>query len=359
MKKDTETALKWIVNILQKHDMPFQIGGGFAARIYGAERELADIDIAIPTDKLNELLLEVKDYITYDLKHYLDEKWDCIGMTIKYEGQEIDFVGAQGKKIFDGINNKWVTLENDFSNNEYKEIYGLSIPLMPKERLIEYKSILKRDVDLLDLEGLNKNIIKAIAFDYGGVIEITDNGLMQKIADYLQTTLEDWLKVYLSLNYLCNTGKNSYEEVYAFTAKEFNASNFQISQIHKMMKENMDARKINFELIELIKDLKNRNYKIGLLSNNYIKLRQQMIDEDMIKYFDSVIISAEVGFQKPQPEIFEILFNDLGVKSEELIFIDDSKSSLNGADKIGYVPILYKNNESLKQELSNILPIKL
>jgi predicted nucleic-acid-binding Zn-ribbon protein len=158
MKKDTETALKWIVSILQKHNIPFQIGGGFAARMYGVERELADIDIAIPTDRLDELLLEVKDYITHDLRHYLDEKWDCIGMTINYGGQEIDFVGAQGKKIFDEINKKWIILENDFSNNEYKEIYGLTIPLMPKEKLITYKSILKRDVDLLDLEGLKKTI---------------------------------------------------------------------------------------------------------------------------------------------------------------------------------------------------------
>lgn len=200
-------------------------------------------------------------------------------------------------------------------------------------------------------------MIKAIVFDYGGVIEITDTGLMPKIADYLQVTFEDWLKEYRTLNYLCNTGKNSYEEVYAFTAKKFNASDVQISHIHEMMKENMDTRKINFELIEIIKDLKSKNYKIGLLSNNYIKLRQQMAEEDTIKYFDSVIVSSEVGYQKPQPEIFEILFKEMGVKSNELIFIDDSKSSLEGADKIGYIPILYRDNESLKLELSNLLQI--
>jgi len=182
---------------------------------------------------------------------------------------------------------------------------------------------------------------------------------MRKIADYLQVTLEDWLREYKNLNYLCNTGKNSYEEVYAFTAKKFNASDVQISHIHEMMKENMDTRKINFELIEIIKDLKSKNYKIGLLSNNYIKLRQQMIDEDTIKYFDSVIVSSEVGYQKPQPEIFDILFNELGVRNNEVVFIDDSKSSLEGASKIGYIPILYQNNESLKLNLSNLLGIEL
>jgi len=201
-------------------------------------------------------------------------------------------------------------------------------------------------------------MIKAIAFDYGGVIEITEKGLMQKIADYLQITLENWFKEYKTLNYLCNTGENSYEEVYALTAKKFNASDAEISHIHEMMRKNMEARKINFELLEIIKDLKNKNYKIGLLSNNYIQLRQQMIEEDTIKYFDSVVVSSEVGYQKPQPEIFEILFNKLGIKSDELIFIDDSPSSLEGANKIGYIPILYADNESLKSELSSILGIR-
>ena len=40
---------------------------------------------------------------------------------------------------------------------------------------------------------------------------------------------------------------------------------------------------------------------------------------------------------------------------EEVVFIDDSTRSLEGADKIGYVPILYKNNEIFKSELSIIL----
>ena len=53
--KDTEGALKWIVKILRDHNIPFQISGGFAARIYGSKRELADIDIDVATDRLDEL----------------------------------------------------------------------------------------------------------------------------------------------------------------------------------------------------------------------------------------------------------------------------------------------------------------
>lgn len=155
--KDTESALKWIVEILNRKKIPFQIGGGFAARMYGVERELADIDIALPTNKFSELVPEVKEYITYDLRHYKDKKWDVTGMTVEYKGQILDFVGAQGKKIFDEKNNEWIILENNFSTSELKEVYGITIPVMARDRLIAYKKILLREVDKEDLRSLEAN----------------------------------------------------------------------------------------------------------------------------------------------------------------------------------------------------------
>ena len=116
---------------------------------------------------------------------------------------------------------------------------------------------------------------------------------------------------------------------------------------------------MNEELINTIKDLKKINYKIALLSNNSIELRQKLTENGIIDIFNEIIISAEVGFQKPQPEIFEILFNKLGVNADEVIFIDDTSRSLENADKIGYTPILFKDNKSLKLELSSILGINI
>ncbi|MFA6274452.1 MAG: HAD-IA family hydrolase [Candidatus Paceibacterota bacterium] len=197
-------------------------------------------------------------------------------------------------------------------------------------------------------------MIKAIAFDYGGVIETIDGGLRSQIADYLKVDKKKWSEVYFSLNYLCNLGKNSYEELYALVARELGASDKQVDYIHELMKKNRNTRALNEELIEIIKDLKKKNYQIGLISNNYIGLRQELIDYKIIDLFDSIVVSSEVGCQKPQPEIFEILFKELKVKSNEVIFVDDSMSSLVGAENIGYIPILYKNNGQLKEELNKL-----
>lgn len=121
------------------------------------------------------------------------------------------------------------------------------------------------------------------------------------------------------------------------------------------MKENHSKYHLNDDLISVIKDLKNKDYKIALLSKNSITLKEKLTEDGISDIFDVVIISAEVGCQKPQPEIFDILFKKLELKPSEVVFIDDTLKSLEGADKIGYIPILYKDNETFKSELFNII----
>jgi epoxide hydrolase-like predicted phosphatase len=197
-------------------------------------------------------------------------------------------------------------------------------------------------------------MIKAIAFDWGGVIEMIEGGLIKKISQYLNVSEEDWNEVYYSLIYLFHTNQSSWEGVANLVAKNFNATEEQIFHMQEMIKENRKTRNINLGLIEIIKDLKNKNYKIGLLSNNYVELRQEIKDFSLVDLFDTIVISAEVGFYKPQPEIFKILFDKLGLKSNEVAFVDDTPNSLSGAESIGYTPILFIDNQKLKEDLEKL-----
>lgn len=200
-------------------------------------------------------------------------------------------------------------------------------------------------------------MIKAIAFDYGGVIKINNNDLFSDIAKYLNITREEFSKEYFSLNHLFNTQDKSYEDVITLIISKFNDSKEAKDHILNLMKENHSKYHLNDELIDIIKDLKNKDYKIALLSNNSIKLKEILIQDGISDLFDVVVISAEVGCQKPQPEIFDILFKKLELESNEVIFIDDTSKSLEGSDKIGYIPVLYRDNKSFKLELSNLLQI--
>ncbi len=198
-------------------------------------------------------------------------------------------------------------------------------------------------------------MIKAIAFDYGGVIKINDGDLFNDIAKYLNITREELNKEYFSLNHLFNTQEISYEDVMTLVISKFNDSDEAKDYILNLMRENHAKYYLNDELIDFIKELKNKDYKIALLSNNSSKLREVLIKDGISDLFDVVVISAEVGCQKPQPKIFDILFKKLELEPNEVVFIDDTLKSLEGADKIGYIPVLFKDNESLKTELSNTL----
>jgi hypothetical protein len=154
IEKNTEEAFKWIVGLLQKHSILFQISGGFAARLYGSTRELADIDIGIPDNKFNELLSDIKKYIIFGPARYVDEEWDLKLVTLKYKGQDIDIAGRDTIKIFDKLNKVWIPGHRDLTINEDKEVYGITVPVIPKESLITYKKKIMREVDIIDIKAL-------------------------------------------------------------------------------------------------------------------------------------------------------------------------------------------------------------
>jgi len=52
MEEKTIEALKWIVDILNKLEVPYRVGGGFAAHVYGSERSINDVAFFHPLDMI-------------------------------------------------------------------------------------------------------------------------------------------------------------------------------------------------------------------------------------------------------------------------------------------------------------------
>ena len=91
-------------------------------------------------------------------------------------------------------------------------------------------------------------MIKAIAFDYGGVIKINYDDLFSNMAKYLNVSREDFSKEYFSLNYLFNTQDKSYEDVVTLIISKFNNSKKAKDYILNLMKENHSKYHLNTEL---------------------------------------------------------------------------------------------------------------
>jgi hypothetical protein len=152
----SKDAFKWIVGILQKNNIPFQISGGLAAHIYGSQRPLADIDIEIPDKHFEDIILDVEKHVVYGPKRYVDKEWDILLMTMRYGNQDIDISGCETERLFDKKKKNWVKTNADLSKAVRKKVFGLAVPVIPKEDLIGYKSIIMRKVDIFDINSLKR-----------------------------------------------------------------------------------------------------------------------------------------------------------------------------------------------------------
>lgn len=86
---------------------------------------------------------------------------------------------------------------------------------------------------------------------------------------------------------------------------------------------------------ELVKELKEAGLSIYLCSNASLRLRVFENRIPGIKYFDGVLVSAEEKLLKPEPEIFERLFEKFSILPEESLFIDDIQANIDGAAACG------------------------
>ena len=109
------------------------------------------------------------------------------------------------------------------------------------------------------------------------------------------------------------------------------------------------------ELIEYVRWL-HKSYKTALISNAWDDLRQ-VIDErwHFEDAFDAMIISAEVKLAKPDPRIFQLALDRLGVKASQAIFVDDMQCNIDGARTAGLHTIRFQTVLQMRFDLERLI----
>ena len=81
-----------------------------------------------------------------------------------------------------------------------------------------------------------------------------------------------------------------------------------------------------------------RSKKLALVSNfdHPPHVHSVLSKLNLTPYFDSVIISAEVGVKKPDPRIFDAALEQTGIKPEEVIYVGDTDDDTEGCTCRGY-----------------------
>jgi len=102
---------------------------------------------------------------------------------------------------------------------------------------------------------------------------------------------------------------------------------------------------------EIVKALKEKGYKLYLLSNAGPSQDEYWENIPAKKYFDGKVISSHEKEWKPNNRIYQILFERFNIDPKESVFIDDNSDNIKASIGLGMDGILFKGPGALIEEL--------
>lgn len=110
--------------------------------------------------------------------------------------------------------------------------------------------------------------------------------------------------------------------------------------------------KVDEQLIDYLLELRKKGIKMLLITNQE-KYRTKYLLEEMkfSNIFDTVLSSADVGYKKPDPEIFSAAYSKISeLDKKEIIFWDDQEKNVNSAKTFGFRAEVYTSLANFKQK---------
>ena len=198
--------------------------------------------------------------------------------------------------------------------------------------------------------------IKAIAFDYGGVIAFfQDKQAMQDMADMAGIDSDMMNRIYWERRSDYDKGlvdgheffKNTLADAGVFTDPD---------TLERLVSRDLKSwSHVNPKTVEFILELKKSGVKLAVLSNIVKEFLEQVKETlPVFSLFDTLIFSCEVNSSKPEEKIYRILLSQLDCKAEEVVFFDDMEVNVQAARDFGIQAFLWKDPETARKELESL-----
>ena len=204
-------------------------------------------------------------------------------------------------------------------------------------------------------------MIKAVIFDYGGVIKKA-HGLFEDIAGLYKLPEEDVLSKREEIRPVMRKFDRGLVGEEEFWEKISEILGHSIPEditniVREVQRETYRKDFVFFtEMLEFNKELRARGIKTAILSNILIFQAEVIREKEGYKDFDAVILSYEEGLIKPEDlDFYHLAPKRLGLKPEECIFIDDKEENLPPAQSIGIKTVLFKNPQQAIKDVLEII----
>lgn len=192
---------------------------------------------------------------------------------------------------------------------------------------------------------------RAVIFDWGGVFQqTTDYGPRHKWDDHLGMPhgsverlmfgSESWKQTQL--------GVIPTDEHWKRFGKSLKLT---VAETDSLRADFFNGDAISENVVVAARLLKERNFPVALMSNNYAELPEFIAAVGCSDLFDEIVISAAIGVMKPEAPAYQAALDALGVTATQTVFIDDSAVNIDAAITLGMQVIHYNSRLNLLEEL--------
>lgn len=184
---------------------------------------------------------------------------------------------------------------------------------------------------------------KAIIFDFFGVIcsEVAPRWIRERLPGVNEEELHE---KYINP---VDSGKSSGEKLFKTLGAMVGL------EPNEILDEWQELVVINTDLVTYIKELK-KSTRIALCSDAWTNFIRPILDSNNLNpLFDVITISSEIGYAKPDKEIYLSTVRSLGVTPPDCIFVDDNPKNVTGAQALGMTSILFTSVADLKSKLTD------
>jgi putative hydrolase of the HAD superfamily len=208
------------------------------------------------------------------------------------------------------------------------------------------------------------NGLRAIVSDFGGVLTTPLLGSFERVQDEIEIPAESLGKALRAAteergdNPLFELERGELEEVefLELLAAQLEPLLGHRPHLHRFREVYFDALDPNEPMIALMRELKASGLKMAMLTNNvreWEPLWRSMLPVDEI--FELVVDSGFVGVRKPDPAIYELTLQRLGVPAEATLFVDDMEINCDAARALGMQAVWFRSTAQAIADVEALL----
>ncbi len=199
--------------------------------------------------------------------------------------------------------------------------------------------------------------IKAIIFDaYGTLFDVNSAAekCKDKIGDKWEGFSNYWRTTQLEYTWLRSL-MNRHKDFWQITEDSLDKSMKAFNIDSSMRNELLNLYKIltSFkEVPKVLKALKEKNYKLAILSNGTPALLNELVKSNNLeKIFDDLFSIEQVGIYKPNSKVYDMPIKKYQIQKNEVVFLSANTWDVSGAGNYGYNSIWVNRNKNIFDKL--------